>query len=267
MRHASWKTVELASSKEVVQVLGDLAKKRWLFRGHSRIYGTLTPSIDRAPRTAMDRTEKLRLERRSIEAFRESATVFSHEGEREAMTDDPIALTVLQHYGVPTRVLDWSQSPYVAAFFAARSHPDEDGELWAFDEPLYEEPSKGPAQWSQWPETTVGGDGKHFQPHLTAFREEEAPPWICCVFYNELKGFPRQKAQHGAFTMTGRLGLDHAAALAGLLRDETAHVRYRIPYEVKADLLRELRSHHGVWYGTLFPDTAGAAEVAKTVFQ
>lgn len=264
----AWKTVEPASPGEVLAVLDEIARKGWLSRGHARGYGTLTPSIDRPPRVGLGRAEKLGLERCSIEAFRSSATVFAHEGERLAMTDDPIALTVLQHYGVPTRVLDWSRSPFIAAFFAARSHPDEDGEIWTFDEPLYEREDRGPAQWGRWPETTVGRTGhpSDFQPHATAFRNEESPPWICCIFYEGYAGFPRQKAQRGAFTMMGRFGLDHADAIAELLRDESAHVRYRIRSEVKADLLVELRSEHGVWHGPLFPDTAGAAEISKTVF-
>lgn len=184
------------------------------------------------------------------------------------MTDDPIALTVLQHYGVPTRVLDWSQSPYVAAYFAARSHPDRDGEMWAFDEPLYESEGRGPEQWRRWPETTVGATGRpeDFQPHVTAFQPEEPPPWIICIFYHALAGFPRQKAQQGAFTMTARFGLDHAVAIASLLRDESAHVRYLLPGRLKESILRELRDKHNVWWGALFPDTAGAAEAAKAVF-
>ena len=172
------------------------------------------------------------------------------------MTDDPIALTVLQHYGVPTRVLDWSMSPQIAAYFAARSHDDRDGEIWAFDEHLYEQPDRGPDQWLRWPETTVGGKGTDFQPHITAFQQAEPPPWIICIFYNQYPGFPRQKAQCGAFTMTGCFGLDHAAVMASLLRDDSAHVRFQVRKEVKPKLLRDLRAQYGIWHGALFPDKA-----------
>jgi hypothetical protein len=38
-----------------------------------------------------------------------------------------------QHYGLPTRTMDWSYSPYVAAYFATRGRPDVDGVIWAVD--------------------------------------------------------------------------------------------------------------------------------------
>ena len=40
-------------------------------------------------------------------------------------------LFVMRHHGVPTRLLDWSESPLVAAFFSAIKHDDRDGAIWA----------------------------------------------------------------------------------------------------------------------------------------
>jgi hypothetical protein len=97
---------------------------------------------------------------------------------------------VLQHYGVPTRLLDWTHSPYVAAYFAASSKDEEDGEIWSFDEPKYEQVGK--EQWKRWPETTSDGSGEasKFAPEITAFMLEEPSAWFVCQFYHE--GFPRQ---------------------------------------------------------------------------
>lgn len=35
-----------------------------------------------------------------------------------------------QHYGVPTRFLDWSRNPLVALYFACRDQKEKDGKVW-----------------------------------------------------------------------------------------------------------------------------------------
>jgi FRG domain len=259
-----WNTVTLTTETETFDLLAELRGKLWLCRGQSKNYGQLVPSIDREARTTLSRLAKLKLERQSINLFRESARFCSHPGEMGALKDDNIALMVLRHYEVPTRLLDWSGSPHVAAYFAACNDDAKDGEIWSFDRRLYEE--KGKAQWKKWPETTRDGSGDdtQFAAELTMFTREEPPDWFICLFYPS--GFPRQNAQDGAYTLTARFGRDHAEAIARLLEDKSRYSLYRVPPKLKPTLRRLLREQHGIWQGSLFPDFAGAAKTAMIAF-
>lgn len=87
---------------------------RYLFRGQLRYDWPLRASFDRVfPEIPVG-------QRRS--RFDEMLSQFRAACEAEGVspnvlfTDDLLALG--QHYGLPTRLLDWSRSPYVACFFA-----------------------------------------------------------------------------------------------------------------------------------------------------
>ncbi len=231
-------------------------------RGHAGTHRTLFPGLDREL-SGRSRRAKLALERRSIDLFRNSVRSLA-DGERGALEDDIVALMVLQHYGVPTRLLDWTGSPFVAAYFASGDERSP-GEIWAFDSRAYAR--AGQDQWKKWPPTTadLSGDASKFDAKLTAFAVDEPPPWICCAFYPA--GFPRQTAQAGAYTLTARLGFDHALALAQLLGDRTLYCRYRVAANVKHRLRDALRKDHGVWRGSLYPESSGVAGmVCETLF-
>lgn len=45
----------------------------------------------------------------------------------------PDWLFLMQHYGLPTRLLDWTRSPFIAAVFAVENHPDKPGAIWALN--------------------------------------------------------------------------------------------------------------------------------------
>jgi hypothetical protein len=56
-------------------------------------------------------------------------------------SDDPLGwLAVIQHYGAPTRLLDFTYSPYVALYFALRDRDpgeSEYAEVWGIDEAIF----------------------------------------------------------------------------------------------------------------------------------
>ena len=258
-----WKETKLTNEKQALATLQELHGNRWLCRGQSKRYGgRLIPLIDRKPRQRYSRIEKLRLERQSINLFRATARFFADQGERGALTDDIIALMVLRHYDVPTRLLDWSVSPWVAAYFATQCDDNEDGYIWSFDEPMYE--IEGRKQWEKCPETCHHGDPDKFDAKLTAFDIKEPYDWFVCGFYPA--GFPRQNVQAGAYSLTARFGRDHAAKIADLLGDPSCYHLYIISAKLKSRLRTLLYEKHGIWRGSLFPDSAGAAETAKTIF-
>jgi hypothetical protein len=259
---SNWTTINIVDASQAEDELAILAGSRWLCRGQDEDYGALIPSIDRGGLKNLPRLAKLRLERQSIDLFRLTANYLGP-GEEPALVDDNVALAVLRHYGVPTRLLDWSISPHVAAYFAACGPAGKSGEVWAFDQHLYEE--RGRKQWVTHPETTLEGDGETFVAGLTAFSDKAPYDWFCCMFYPS--GFVRQNRQKGLYSITRKFGIDHASAIAQLLGGRANLRRYIVKPTVKRALLKNLRENHGIWRGSLFPDSMGAAEtVQRDVF-
>lgn len=111
VRYISWD--EFVRSFRV-QLFGDssFGRGRFLFRGLGDAEYELVSSFDRI---YPDHPRRQDLFRCLLHAFCE---------ESEGMTDPLLlhdelqASALAQHYGLPTRLLDWTESPYVAAFFA-----------------------------------------------------------------------------------------------------------------------------------------------------
>ena len=93
------------------------------FRGHSNSAWELVPSFYR---TAKSLDEQFILKK-----FKQQANLLL---DRVPLSDFDW-LFWMQHYGVPTRLLDWTESPLAALYFAVEDETsdDYDGAVWVFD--------------------------------------------------------------------------------------------------------------------------------------
>lgn len=110
---------------------------RWIFRGQARLSYDLQPGIERLSETLGEPGDSyVHYEEVVIEEFRKRAHLYAH-GMRLPASEDLIDwLPVMQHYGLPTRLLDFTFSPWVALYFALAGddHLQEDPPcVWAID--------------------------------------------------------------------------------------------------------------------------------------
>ncbi|WP_322044584.1 FRG domain-containing protein [Paraburkholderia sp. J67] len=89
----------------------------WAFRGQQNAQWRLESSLSRYMRDYVDDHSQWRArEERAIRVFRRKAHNFL--AHPDILADDLRCLALMQHHGAPTRLLDFTKSPFVAAFFA-----------------------------------------------------------------------------------------------------------------------------------------------------
>jgi FRG domain len=201
---------------ELHDVLGRYSRDgRWTFRGHSDPGWELVPKVGRHPFVGCD--DRVIFERWKLRAI-EYAPIQPR--------NDWEWLTIAQHHGLATRLLDWTFYPLAAVFFAVRESPDTDAVIFAH---------------------------KHYYHVKT---ESTHPFEVTNVqIFRPMGMVPRIGRQGGLFTIHGQptVPMETVMTESDELEKIIIHQSYR------NELLFEL-SFYGINRSTLFPDLDGLSD-------
>jgi hypothetical protein len=168
------------------------------------------------------------------------------------LSDDHFGwLFLAQHYGLPTGLLDWSENPLVAAFFAVLQEPVDDGCIWGMWPTGLNHAFGVPLGLIQIRDPKLRESAKSAFTGITPPDETE----VLAIDGQEID--PRMLAQMGRFTIhSSRTPLEQGPESADWLR------QYTIPKEAKAKIRAQL-SAFGVQLPNLFPDLGSLAADLK----
>lgn len=119
----SYRTIEYDSWNEFMRdyaediFKGIYMPNIYIFRGQKDADWSLISSFDRKY-SSRPWLEREKIENELIQLFKQNCD----RANWPINSDDMGIKSLAQHYGIPTRLLDWSYSPFIAAYFAFSSH-------------------------------------------------------------------------------------------------------------------------------------------------
>lgn len=185
---------------DLVEKFEDARQLAW-YRGIGNEAHTLKPSIFRHP--SKNKADDLHdLEAQINLLFDQRSPPFVN----QPLSDTWERMFFMQHYGIPTRLLDWTESPFVGLYFALTSGeknkngtPKTDAALWMLD----------PIAWNRGALTDISFKGdvldptkeqtKSFRPEVSLEDRRNVPIMIYGTHNS-----PRIVAQRGMFAIFGK---------------------------------------------------------------
>ncbi|MGQ3096253.1 MAG: FRG domain-containing protein [Roseateles sp.] len=113
------KQIQISSVAQLLELLNSLPNN-YLFRGHADADWELQSSLERVLGNEWTSENARKFEDLSLERFKSKFHLYDKENVQP--TSKLAWLSLMQHYGIPTRLIDFTESPYVALYFALESY-------------------------------------------------------------------------------------------------------------------------------------------------
>lgn len=221
--------------QELKTNLGDYKGPVW-YRGQANKKWSLRPRLSRR-RKEVDEINLIR-------QFRQSATLLLDP--RPQKTEE--WLFIMQHHGVPTRLLDWTESALMATYFVVEKELDNDGSLWVLL-PMELNKQAGIEELPAFEEHDI------LNNYLPEYINKPTATRYVPIAINATRNTPRMQSQLSVFT------IHHKRNTPIEQLGDKQHVwRYIIPKDSKASIQEEL-TLLGIGKFQLFPELQTLGEI------
>lgn len=242
----------------------------WAYRGHRSSNWVLTSTLERvcgrSPLTLIDFTSN-KAERNLFNEFcRHAHHYISNPPSPEKILE---WYALMRHHGVPTRLVDWTRSPYVAAFFAAVEDSDDDFAVWAINAGVIRTESF--ALFTKY--NPLARSSALLSEYDDLYHEDilrlGTPAAVLPI--EPYKSNQRALAQQGLFLYSNTTNWPFSTCLKYVLRHArlndrdagSALYKLQMPSTLRIPLLKEL-ARMNISYATLFPGLDGFARSLET---
>lgn len=228
---------------------GRPSRGRYIFRGEASSKWTLEPSLARILREQkLNEAAAREVEREAERGFNEQAHLHVPPFMLFEPEDVASRWAVMQHYGAPSRLLDWTMSAFVAAYFAVEKRPTEDGVVHMLDRDALQA-----IMGRRFPDKTPLPTDPQRQSEILLRKSDEEILYAANIRLHT----DRMAAQQTLFTLSPRVLLDHGRVISAVLGKRTKEwQRVVIPAGRKSQFMRRLRAMN-ITARSLFPGIDG----------
>ena len=224
----------------------------WAFRGEVSANWPLMTSVARRLQAYCPDPSLWPLrELRALRVFRRKAHNYTDDGYH--LHDDLRNLSLMQHHGAPTRLLDFSKSPFVAAFFALEGSRT-DAAVYALNTPQL---------WTLVPQGTPTLTRELIDPREQGnFERYFVPNSNPVIWFGEPREMDRRLvAQSGLFVIPGQIHAPLEVLLDSYGDSDQLLTKFVLGKEMRHQAMEALYRMN-VTYASLFPDLEGLAKAS-----